>query len=455
MAKKKDAKKKTVKKKATKKKAAAKEPAVKRTKAARNVRPKSVQAALNSLAGSINKKSVVDHGYEAAGEYYSDITEWVSTGCTPFDVQLWGGFPRGRVNSIEGDPSQGKSTLMESTFAENSKVGGINVLLMSESCLDYQRMQRQGILMDSLLPLTIDTFEQGVFYIHDTLKQRETFDLAWCKEHPLIIAWDTPSNAQEQHIFDDPEATFAAGMASKARSMRGSLRTIVPLAGRLNVTLILLFQQHQKIGPYGGKEVDCGGGPKFNASLRVTATSYKSDNIFSPTISDQDIGIVSKFYINKSKAGCPPFREADSIIRSWDGIDNDASMFRFLRESWVVDPCPTCGGKIPDYETMKWEKDAWRSCEACNKSGDVFRLLDLGDGKGPQPQHVCAEGQTVTGSATQWRYIYGFPGEEKITTTEAELHDALDARPGLRTWMAQQCWKRCSKPEPAVFHSVE
>jgi len=447
--KKKVAKKKITKKKATKKKVAAKEPAVKRTAAARNVRPKSVQASLNSLAGKINKKSVEEYGYEAAGEYYSDITSWVSTGCTPLDVQTWGGFPRGRVSSIEGDPSQGKSTLMESTFAENSKVGGINILLMSESCLDYQRMQRQGILMDSLLPLTIDTFEQGVFYMYDTLMTRATYDPAWCEEHPLIIAWDTPSNAQEQHIFDDPEATFAAGMASKARSMRGALRTIVPLAGRLKVTLLLLFQQHQKIGPYGGKETDCGGGPKFNASLRITATSYKSNNLFSPTISDREIGILSKFYLAKSKAGCPPFREAYSIIRSWDGIDNDSSMFLFLRDSWVVDPCPTCGGRIPNLETMKWESEAWKECAACNKSGDVFHLID------GEPTHICVEGKTATGSATQWRYIMGFPGEEKITTTDAELRQALDARPGLRTWMAQQCWKRCSKPEPAVFHAVE
>lgn len=438
--KKKSTRKKAAKKKAAKKTTATKAPATKR-------KPKSVASSLTSLGNQINKRSVADHGYEAAGEYYSDITDWASTGCTPLDVMMWGGLPRGRIISIEGDPSQGKSTLMESVFAQNHRIDGGNILLMSESCLDAQRMQREGVDLTTLLPLEIDTFEQGVFYMHDALKQRETFDSAWCAKHPLVIGWDTPSNAQEQHIFDNPEDTFGQGMASKARSVRSALRTIVPLAGRLNVTILLLFQQHQKIGPYAGKDIDCGGGPKFNASLRIQARQI--ERLVSPTMTDREIGIISRFEIIKSKAACPPFRHCETVIRAWDGMDNDASMFRFLRDVPCVDPCPTCGGRMANSDRTAWVSDTWKTCETCNGSGEVYHLIDK------QATNVCVEGKTSGGNATQWRYIFGWPGEEKITTTDADLGAALDARPGLRTWLAEQCWRRCSKPTPAIFHAVE
>lgn len=461
MAKKKATKKKTVKKKTTKKKRTKKKSTSTKTETKQTAqktlrRPKSVQSALSSLARQVNKNSQEKYGYTAAGEYYSDVDDWISTGCTPLDVTLWGGWPRGRVVAIQGDPSQGKSTLMESTLAQNDKVGGANVLLMSESCLDASRMRRQGVNLENLLPLEIDTLDQGVFYMRDALLQRETFDPAWCKAHPLVIAWDTPSNAQEQHIFDDPEAMFDAGMASKARAVRAALRTIVPLAGRLNVTILLLFQQHQKIGtPYSGKDVDCGGGPKFNASLRIKA--WQAERIYNPNMTDREIGIVSGFELIKSKAGCPPFRQAEAVIRALDGIDNDASMFRFLRESWCVDPCPTCGGRkaVEKKGVRQWESDAWKSCEACNQSGEVYHLIDHNDKQGAVPTRLCVVGKNSSGNATQWRYIFGWPGEEKICTTDAELSKALDERPGLRTWLAEQCWRRCTKPTPPKTHPVE
>lgn len=455
MAKKKPAKKKTAKKKAAKKKttkkrkSSAKKKTTDSKSASPGRRPKSVESSLASVARVVNTRSRKDYGYVAAGENYSDIRDWISTGCTPFDVQLWGGWPRGRVINIEGDPSQGKSTLMEAAMAQNHRVGGANVLLMSESCIDSQRMQREGVDMSTLLPLEIDTFEQGVFYIYDVLTERRKLDPAWCEKHPLLLAWDTPSNAQEQHIFDNPEAAFDKGMASKARNVRSALRTIVPLAGRLNVTIMLLLQQHQKIGPYGGKEVDCGGGPKFNASLRVHARQV--DKIYAPGMNDREIGIVSLFDIRKSKAGCPPFRNVEAVIRSWDGIDNDASMFRFLLDSWAVDPCPVCGGKKPTVKNGQrvWESQAWKTCEQCNGTGSVYHLID------GETKTVCVEGKTSLGNNTQWRYIFGWPEEEKITTTDSNLRQTLNERPGLRTWMAEQCWLRCTRGEPAVFHPVE
>lgn len=447
---KKSTKKKTTRKKSAKK--SSKTTGTKQTAEKKKRTPASPKSVLSSLTKRINKRSQSLYGFAAAGSRFGDIGNWVSTGCTPLDSTLWGGFPRGRIHTIEGFPSQGKSTLMESAFIENQRVGGMSLLLLSESCLDTARMARQGMDFSEELfsEVHVESVEQGIFYIRDVLNYLDTLEPAWVAKHPLLIGWDTPSNAQEQAVLDDPDNVYAEGMASKARNVRSALRTIVPKAGRLGATVLLLLQKHQKIGPYAGSDVDCGLGPKFNATLRLNA--WAREKIFADNIDDKDIGIISNFSLEKSRASCPPGRSADVVIRSYDGIDNDASMVLYLRDVWCTDPCPTCGGKLPKRNKdggLEWLSNAWEDCQTCNQSGLVFHLIEN------ERRHVVEFGQTSDGNKTQWRYIYGYPGEEVITFTDKTLRQVLDDRPGLRTWLAEQCWKNCTKPEPPEFHQVE
>lgn len=438
-------------KKATKKKSVAVKK--KSKKKGDPLQPKTVRQSLSQLATKINERSGVNYGFASAGEFYSDITSWITTTCTPFDVMLWGGFPRGRIIDIHGDPSQGKSTLMEAVFIGNQRVGGENICLVSEGCLDTKRMGRCGLDLDSYLPVEMDTVEDGYHYILEVLKHRQALDPAYVLDHPTVLGWDTMSNAQERYLIENPDDAFGQGMASKARNIRQMLRTIVPLATRLNVTIILLFQTHARIGKgYSGKDTDCGGGPKFNASLRLHA-KWSGEKLFKPGMAAQEIGIYSQFLMVKSRVGPPPFSNITIPIRAWDGIDNDLAMFNALREVWVTDSCPVCGGKIantPDLSGKRfWLSESFKTCDQCNKTGSVFHLI------GGNPSTICIDGVSSAGNATQYRYIYGWPNEGKITFKEGELRGVLDARPGLRTWMAEQCWKQCAKPEPPVFHPVE
>ena len=412
--------------------------------------PSSLSSNLSSLATKINARSEKDYGYDVADQSYSDITDWITTTCTPLDVTLWGGYPRGRVIEIHGDPSVGKSTALEAAFAGNQRVAGECVLLMSESCIDRNRMVREGIDMSRILFVEGNTVEDNIIYIYDVLRHRETRDPDWCKAHPMILGWDTPSNSQERAKWDDPDKEYTGGMASKARTVRDALRTITPLAGRLNVSVFLLLQVHQKIGSiYAGKDTDCGGGPKFNASLRINARQKDKIESDDPLM----VGIVSEFTIYKSKAGCPPFRKCDVVIRSMTGIDNDMSMFLYLRGVPLCDPCPTCGGKIATVDAKGqrvWSSMLWKTCPVCNGTGLVYRLFAKG-----ATTNIGLEGKNEKGDKTQWRYILGWPQEPNIAFREDELRKILDARPGLRTWMAQQCWSQCTKPEPPLIHPVE
>lgn len=407
-------------------------------------------SSLSSIANKINKRSEKDYGYDVADQAFSDITDWITTTCTPLDVTLWGGYPRGRVIEIHGDPSVGKSTSMEAAFAGNQRVAGECVLIMSESCIDKKRMVREGIDMSRILFVEGNTVEDNILYIYDVLRAREEMDPEACRKNPLILGWDTPSNSQERAIWENPDKEFTGGMASKARTVRNALRTITPLAGRLNVSVFLLLQVHQKIGtPYAGKDTDCGGGPKFNASLRINARQKEKIESDDPEMT----GIVSELTVIKSKAGCPPFRKCDVVIRSLTGIDNDMSMFLYLRSVPLCDHCPACGGKkaiVDAAGNRVWESMVWKTCPTCNGSGRVYRLFDKG-----QWTNIGVEGKDHNGNKTQWKYIVGWPPDPNIAFRDDDIRKVCDARPGLRTWMAEQCWAQCTKPEPPKIHPVE
>lgn len=454
MAKKKSAKKKSTKKvtkkKSTKKKSAKKKGTSSSTKT-KAVKPKTVKDSLKIMASRINARSR-EYGFDAAGEFYSEIRDWITTTCTPLDVLLWGGIPRGRIIDIHGDPSMGKSTLLEAAFIGNQRVGGENVCLVSEGCLDVDRMVRCGLDLNNYLPVEMDSLEEGTKYILEVLNYRNELPPAYVNEHPLVIGWDTLSNSQERALVENPDDMYSQGMASKARNVRSMFRTITPLASRLNVTILFLFQRHARIGKgMQGKDTDCGGGPKYNASLRMHA-KWSGEKLFKPSMEHKEIGIFSEFLVVKSKVGPPPFKSVTIPIRAWDGIDNDLAMFHFLRDSWATDNCPVCGGKVAIKDQngkLVWESNDYLSCAQCNGTGYVFHLID------GSPSNVCIEGATAQGNATQWRYINGWPTEEKITFKDGELKKTLDDRPGLRTWMAEQCWKRCAKPNPPKIHPVE
>lgn len=411
--------------------------------------PKSVQDSLLALSRTINSHSQKQWAFEAAGQWYSDFNDWISTTCVPLDVLLWGGIPRGHFTDIHGDPSQGKSTLLEGCIIGNQRRGGASVVLMSEHCFDKDRMKRAGVDFNNLLPVEIESLAQGTQYIFDALQQRLEFPPEWNHAHPLLIAWDTPSNAQEEDIRLDPSNIFSQGMASKARSVRSLFRSIQPLAGRLGVTVVFLFQMHAKIGQaYVGKDTDCGGGPKYAASLRLHARQI--EKIFTPTMADELIGIKSEIKIVKSKCGPPAFRSVLVPMRGMTGLDNDLAMFDFCQDLFVVDTCATCGGKVPtiDKKTGKlaWESEAFRTCDPCNRSGEIIHLFG---GDAPM-RKICSQGVSSNGNATAWRYICGWPQEPEICFNESQLKVTFDNRPGLRQWLADQCTRKCSKPTPMM-----
>jgi recombination protein RecA len=89
--------------------------------------------------------------YGGVASWLQDIPEdnnfdFISSGSVSVDVALNGGFVRGRVVEIFGEPASGKSTLAMSTIAEANKLGLVGLYVDAELSLDLRLPVAYGCL---------------------------------------------------------------------------------------------------------------------------------------------------------------------------------------------------------------------------------------------------------------------------------------------------------------------
>lgn len=358
--------------------------------------------ALKKMTTDMNQKSLSLTGHKSTfvlgkEKAYCLINDWITTTCVPLDCLLWGGIPRKRITEIFGHNSEGKSSLLERLFLGNQLAGGYNALILSEGSIDPERMQRQGVDLNSMLLSEIGSFEEGVYLIGEIFNKIERDE--FLKGIPVLIGWDTISNSEEESKRKTGNP-YAEGMASKARNIRAALRHITPQLGRLNVTMVFISQTHATLGDMFGPgfSTDGGGGIKFNASLRLW---IKRTAIIKPESKDEvlpydKIGIWSSCRIEKSKCGPPPFRSVEFPIRSFSGIDNDLAMYEYVKD-------------FPAYD--RFNKPIFFKNEQAPLIKDHHR-----------------------------RKLFGMPGNEDLTFSKEDVPSGEFFKiPGVRQYLADQC----------------
>ena len=92
----------------------------------------------DELASSLNKKfskeyNKVAYFLNGGEESPTDVTSWVSTGCTPLDLAISnrpnGGLPVSKIVEITGLEQSGKSLLAAHVIASTQKQDGVACLL--------------------------------------------------------------------------------------------------------------------------------------------------------------------------------------------------------------------------------------------------------------------------------------------------------------------------------------
>lgn len=286
--------------------------------------------ALKSAIKEINKK----YG-EGTIQKYSEMgkisVKRISSGLPSLDYIIGGGIPEGRIMTVYGAESSGKTTLALKFLAEvqkkypKKKVAFIDV----EHALDTDYARTLGLDMDEVWLSQPDSAEEALEVMGKLVASGE------------LKAVVLDSVAQ---LTPMKEITGEAGdseMGGRARLMGQALRKIVPAAGTNECTCIFINQVRTNIGQmYGNPETQPGGRALPFAASIVMRTSFKKiDEHSGQTTID----------VKKNKVG-KPFQKTTIRIAygmGYDYVDDlvttakmlgvvkqNASIFTYADEKW-------------------------------------------------------------------------------------------------------------------------
>jgi len=276
--------------------------------------------ALAKLLKDKLKSASVFRGEDA---FVGAVSTWIPSGSTLLDLILGGGYPCGRIIELSGAESQVKSTLLEHAFANNYLLGGVNVLLDSESAHSPDRARLIGSsvgasdFVDNILSFDVPTVEDGWESLESYLDIKlANKDIATT---PCIIGWDTYVSVP---LRDGKDVAYR-----RASANREGLRRIVNKLSRANTLLFLVNQLSTTMTSYGSSDTESGGrGPKFHASIRIRlkpAGRIDEDNI--------TVGIKVIATTIKNKL-FDPYKSVPLFIRFDRGLDDLSANFQYLLE---------------------------------------------------------------------------------------------------------------------------
>ena len=120
-------------------------------------RDKALGLVLNQIERNFGKGSIM-----RLGDASRMRVETVSTGALTLDLDLGGGYPKGRVVEVYGPESSGKTTLTLHAIAEVQRGGGVAAFVDAEHALDPVYAASLGVDIENLLVSQPDTGEMAL-----------------------------------------------------------------------------------------------------------------------------------------------------------------------------------------------------------------------------------------------------------------------------------------------------
>jgi len=293
------------------------------------------------LAESLNKKSK-----DQAVAFFLDddttptnVAGWIGTGCDMLDLAISnrpnGGFPMGRIIEITGLEQSGKSLMAAHTLANTQKIGGVSVLIDTETAVSREFLEAIGVDVSKLVYISADSVEQ-VFEYTETIIEKVRATSA-NNTKPVTIVIDSMAAASTEKELDadygkDGYATDKAIIISKA------MRKITNTIGRENITLIITNQLRQKLNAMAFSDPWTTSGGKaiaFHASVRLRLKNIGTIKGKDAGGKERIVGIKVRAQVIKNRMG-PPLRAADFDILFDRGIDNYGSWLSVLKDNNLV-----------------------------------------------------------------------------------------------------------------------
>lgn len=288
---------------------------------------KAVYSVIEKVAKNVNKKHNIEAAIPGKQQVSADVAVWVEMRSILLNLLLGEedfGCAAGRVFELFGDFSHGKSTIAQIMMNAFQAVGGVSVLLDSESSWDRRRAVRMGHNENRHLAVDIETCDMGFEVISSTIDE---FKATLGGKVPIIFVWDTI--AASPTADEKAGSEYDSGMMFKPRLIRRELRRLVPELKKINASLVFVNQtiEGPKPNRSGVKTTPGGGGIKFWSSQRIQVTRVAKYPIFGDK--KKLAGIISKVETVKNKLH-PPFREVDVPINFKTGVDLHREITNYL-----------------------------------------------------------------------------------------------------------------------------
>jgi len=294
----------------------------------------------------------------------SKVKYWIPTGCPPLDHIMGGGVPVGRTMEVYGDTSTGKTAIGASILAGTQDMGGVAVLLDTETAVDEDFMSILGVDVDELIysnPNTVEDVWDDILAVIDARNQV-------APESLLTIVWDSvaATSSEEELKKLRKEGLGGSTVATHARQISKMFRAAKGLMASEAVAFVAINQTRSKIGVMFGSNVTTFGGKAigFYSSVRLELTSVSPcrDN------NDNVIGVNTRVKVAKSRVS-KPFGKCRIPIRFDVGIDEAESVYMWIKDrklakvkgSWTK---LMVGGKELSFQHSGWDDMYWDNRDA-------------------------------------------------------------------------------------------
>jgi len=273
-----------------------------------------------SGAEILHSEGLEEMGYVSCGNLALD---YITSG------KMWGGgFPMGRITEIFGSSSTGKTVIGTHILQGVQKLGGVGILIDSESAYSAAFGEVLGLDVSQLIYLQPDCLEDCFKKIIELVKfiRSKTDDM-----RPVAIVYDSiaasPSRREVEKVEKDED--IGSSMGHRALVCSDYLRNIASFLAKQKAAVIVINQVREKIGVmFGNPETTAGGGRSLEFYCSVRHDCRGRGQIVDKQ--KRAIGIKMDVRNAKNKVA-KPFRVASELELFFDiGISPTSGLIKLL-----------------------------------------------------------------------------------------------------------------------------